>query len=66
LAPFSEFRELIVSPLKCLQKRALFAEAVRSPRMKLDICKRLKKLTIREKKHIVSGRRKDVNDFSRI
>jgi hypothetical protein len=55
LAPFSEFRELIVFPPKRRQKRELFAEAVRSPRMKLGISKRLKELIIREKSILPAG-----------
>jgi hypothetical protein len=55
LAPFSEFRELIVSPPKRRQKRTLFAEAVPSARMKSDIYKRLKEPTIHEKNILPAG-----------
>jgi hypothetical protein len=55
LAPFSEFRELIISPPKRRQKRAPFAEAVRSPRMKLGIGKRLKELIILAKNILPAG-----------
>jgi hypothetical protein len=55
LAQFGELRELIVSLPKRRQKRALFAEVVRSPRMKLGICKRLKELIIREKSILPAG-----------
>jgi hypothetical protein len=55
LDPFSDFRELIVSPPKRLQKRVLLAEVVRSPRMKLGICKRLKELIIHKKSILPAG-----------